>query len=84
MLGHELRRPHAPHYCGDDAAAAMGVARYLLGGGPLCITPPTVQVPPCSALAVSEAHSARTTASEVESVIARTQRAGIALQPKLL
>lgn len=44
VLGRELRQPHAPHYCGDDAAAAMGVARYLVDGGPMCIAPPTVQV----------------------------------------
>ena len=47
VLGRELRRPHAPHYCGDDAAAAMEVTRYLLDGGLMCIAPPTVQVLPC-------------------------------------
>ena len=55
VLGRELRQPHAPHYCGDDAAAAMGVARYLLGGGPMCIAPPTVQVLPCRLWRVGDA-----------------------------
>ena len=47
VLGRELRQPHSPHYCGDDAAAAMEVTRYLLDGGRMCIEPPDVQVPHC-------------------------------------
>ena len=81
VLGRELRQPQSPHYCGDDAAAAMEVARYLLDGGPMCIEPPILQVQHCMQWQVGGEYSQSLHSCEMSHFSATT---GAALTPTTL